>query len=143
MILSIYSGENIALISGVKRARTYPENGACYVEISCYGEPIDEVWKLTGPSFILNDDGKVIEELPYGDCKKKEPCTIEPGLSVKIGGPIVPTTENMFTPDIKVEFMGNYVSPQDIGMRRKIEEAIYNEFEKKDGRGGERWCLKR
>lgn len=137
MILRIHSGKNIALISGVKRARTYQENGAYYVEISCYGEPIDEVWKLTSPSFILNDDGKVIEELPYSESR-----TFESGLSIKISEPIVPKTKNMFTPDIMISFTGNYVSPQDISMRRKIEEAIYNALEKAIGRGGERWCLK-
>jgi len=142
MILKIHSGKEVLLISGVRYAQTYQLNEGCYVEISLDGEESLDTWLLSGPSYLLADNGKVIEELTCSDCKKKEPCTIEPGLSIKSSEPIVPKTKNMFTPGIKVEFIGSYVSPQDIGMRRKIEEAICNELEKTIGRGGERWCLK-
>lgn len=67
MILNITTDGNMLYIAGIKRARTYPEDEKVWVEISFYGKQRDEIWQLTGPSFILNDEGKVLDELPHGN----------------------------------------------------------------------------
>lgn len=129
MILKIHDGMNVLLISHVFYACTYQSGKGNYVEILRDGEQSLEPWLLTGPSYLLNDDGNVLSELPYGDIDerklraeqsgKKEPRAIEPGISVN--------------------FTGSYVCPEDLDVRKTILEAVNDVLRKK---GGERWCLR-
>lgn len=99
MILNITADGNILYIAGVKRARTYSENEKTWVEVSSYGKQMDEIWQLTGPSFILNDEGMVLDELPHGSvetwipqlakCKAIARWVNKPNIDVEFTGPFV------------------------------------------------------
>lgn len=99
MILNITTDGNILYIAGVKRARTYPEGEKVWVEVSFYGKQMDEIWQLTGPSFILNDEGMILDELPHGNietwipqsakCKAIARQVNKPSIDVEFTGPIV------------------------------------------------------
>ncbi|WP_367567758.1 hypothetical protein [Lacrimispora sp.] len=136
MILKMHNDKDVLIISGVRYAHTYRVNEGNYVEIRLDGDWSIDSWLLIGPSYLLNDDGTVLCELPYCGIDKREP------LAGKCKEPVVQMAKNMYTHDIKIEYIGSYVSPQDIDMRRKITETIYAMLEKNEGKGGERWCLK-
>lgn len=143
MILKMHNDKDVLIISGVRYAQTYRVNEGNYVEIQLDGDWSTNSWLLIGPSYLLNDDGSVLCELPYDGIGKREPQEEKRKDKPRVSAPIASTTNNMYTRDITVEFIGSHVGPEDIGMARKIEKAIYDTLEKNEERGGEKWCLKR
>lgn len=63
MILKKCLNGSMVLIDGISEAHVYEENKIFWVRIQRSKET--ETHRLDEPAYILNDDGKTIEKLPY------------------------------------------------------------------------------
>lgn len=65
MILKKCDNGSMTLIGGISEIQVYEKEGFPWVEIRRGKETSTTIYRLDEPAFILNDEGKTIERLPY------------------------------------------------------------------------------